>query len=137
MDTVRVSIVDDEVDLCDVLVQFIKRLGYEAKSATSGHVALDLVKSFQPHFILLDVMMPEMNGIEVLGEIMQIDNTVKVIMISGMHDLGIAKKAMGMGALDYMPKPIILEDLGNFLQKQIKKSFASGSDGNVQSIMPE
>ncbi len=137
MDAIRVLIVDDEADLCEVLVQFIKRLGYTAKFATDGPAGMVLVQNFQPHFIFLDVMMPDMNGIEVLREIRKIDKAVKVIMISGMHDLGIAKQAMQLGALDYMPKPIVLEDLGNFLHREIKKLQSGGEDGKVHSIMHE
>ncbi len=135
MKEIRILTVDDEIDVCAMLVQFFRSAGYKAEYALNGKQAIDLVNDFAPHFIFLDVMMPEMSGIDVLRAIRDIDKSVKVIMISGMHDLGMAKEAMKLGAMDYMPKPIKLEDLNNFLKKEVQKLQSSGGSEKVESLM--
>lgn len=135
MDQIRILVIDDEVDVCEMLIHFFTSSGYTAKYANDGETALEKMQSFSPHFVFLDVMMPGMSGMEVLRGIREIDKTAQVIMISGMHDLGVAKEAMKLGAVDYMPKPIQLDVVLEYLQTQSRNMFGNKGSQSTGSLL--
>ncbi len=107
----RVLIVDDEPDISDFLSSFFQLKGYEAEIANNGMEALEKVKTFHPHVILLDVRMPGMDGIETLRQIRETDEKVGVIMVTAVHEVTIGREALKLGAADFVTKPIDLEYL--------------------------
>ncbi|MCX7835801.1 MAG: response regulator [bacterium] len=115
MNTKRILVVDDEPDICEILSRFLKEHGYEVKTAYNGKSAIEITKEFSPHYILLDIIMPEMSGLETLREIREIDSHVTVLMITALHDLSVARDAIKIGATDYITKPIDLKYLADFL----------------------
>jgi len=106
MNPSRILIVDDEIPVCTVVAAVLKEKGYSTEWAATRKDAYDLFQSFKPHIVLLDVFMPEGSGIEVLRWMFETDPEVKIVMISGLHDLGIAKEAMQLGASEYFVKPL-------------------------------
>ncbi|MDK9701060.1 MAG: response regulator [bacterium] len=118
---VRVLVVDDEPDICDILQRFISERGYEVRTAFGGLEAVELFKQFSPHFVLLDIMMPEVNGIDALQRIRELDKTAIVLMATALHDLNVAKDAINIGASDYITKPIDLQYLSDYLEEHSKK----------------
>ncbi len=125
MNKARILVIDDEQIVCELLEQFLTNIGHEVRYALNGKDALELYKTFAPHLTLLDVIMPKMSGIAVLQRIRDMDKKSKVIMISGMHDLEMAKEAITMGAVDYITKPVDLEFLAKFISQQVKEIFGS------------
>lgn len=121
--------VDDEIEVCETLEMFLSGFGHEVKTAIDGKSALELVLSFMPHFVILDVMIPDMSGIEILKEVKEIDSSIRAIMISGMHDLRVAKEAIELGAIDYLPKPVDYTILHNLI-KEHENSITGGIDAN-------
>ncbi len=117
MPNLRVLIVDDEPSVLEFLGGVLEEAGYEVRGVEDGEKALEQVESFMPHIVLLDVMMPGMNGMDALVRIREIDTRAKVIMISGMMDLATARAALKMGAVEYITKPINTESLLAFLEK--------------------
>jgi DNA-binding response OmpR family regulator len=107
----RILIVDDEPDIGDFLRTFFELKGYEPQVANSGKEALEKLDTFNPHCILLDVRMPEMDGIETLKAIRDIDEHVGVIMVTAVHEVNIGREALKLGAADFVTKPIDLEYL--------------------------
>ena len=103
----RVLVVDDEAGNRDLLSRRIQREGYEVLSASGGHEALAMVASQRPDVVLLDVMMPDLDGLAVLEKLKgdAATHDVPVIMISALDDLGAIAKCIEKGALDYLPKP--------------------------------
>ena len=101
-----VILVDDEIEVCETLEMFLAGFGYEVKTVLDGKTALEVVNSFLPHFVILDIMIPDMSGIEILKKVKEIDGSIRAIMINGMHDLRVAKEAIELGAHDYLPKPV-------------------------------
>ena len=77
----RVLVVDDEENLRVVLRTFLKRSGYEVEVADNGEVALEMVESFGPDFILTDVRMPKMGGLDLLGTLKAKGNEATVIVM--------------------------------------------------------
>jgi len=106
--TGRVLVVDDDCDVVEILREFLSAKGYEVLTANDGAEALRKVKEERPHLILLDIQMPRMDGLEVLRQLRQINQEVGVIMITGVNEQEIARKAMELGAFDYIVKPLDL-----------------------------
>jgi two-component system response regulator AtoC len=111
----RILVVDDEVEVLDMLKVFLSAKGYTVHTAQSGRAALELVKQVRPHIVLLDIIMPEMSGIDVLKKIKTMDPTIGVVMATAIKDEDLAKKAMKLGAYDYIAKPFDLDYLENVL----------------------
>ena len=106
-DRARILIVDDEPFNVDLLKQELELLGYDTVSAANGHEALELLSKDRCDAVLLDIMMPEMDGYAVL-ERLRADgllNNLPVIVISALDDLSSAIRCIELGAEDYLPKP--------------------------------
>ncbi|GBE29411.1 sporulation initiation phosphotransferase F [bacterium BMS3Bbin04] len=104
-------IVDDEPDISDFLSTFFRMKGYLTHVANSGQEAIDNLVQFNPHVILLDVRMPDMDGLETLKHIREIDDQVGVIMVTAVHEMNIGREALSLGAADFVTKPVDLEYL--------------------------
>ncbi len=115
----KILVVDDEQGVCDMLEKFLKIKGYEVSTALSGEEALALVKEEKPHIVLLDIRMPEMDGLECLERIKEIDKEIGVIMITAIKQEEVGKKAMELGAYDYITKPLSLQYLQDCLMVKL------------------
>lgn len=103
----KILIVDDEPFNIDYLEQELEDSNYTILTASNGKEALDRVREELPDLILLDIMMPVMDGFEVLGQL-QADpvlRNIAVIVISAMHDITSVTRGIQQGAEDYLPKP--------------------------------
>lgn len=105
----RILVVDDEEHIVRLLKKFLTLKEYEVYTARNGAEALEKVKEHRPHIVLLDIIMPGMGGIEVLKEIKKISPKTAVIMVTAVIDEELAKRAMHLGADDYITKPFDLE----------------------------
>ncbi|MBI4379773.1 MAG: response regulator [candidate division NC10 bacterium] len=104
----RVLVVDDDPNVQEILREFLSAKGYEVITAGDGAEGLRRVKEERPHLILLDIQMPKMDGLEVLRRLREIDKEVSVIMVTGVNEEAIGRKAMELGAFDYIVKPLDL-----------------------------
>ena len=109
----RILVVDDEFEVCDILNKFLTSKGYSVDTALDGNTAINKVKEFSPNVVLLDIMMPGIGGIETLKEIKKIDPSIGVIMVTAVIDEALAKRALEIGAFEYITKPINLHYLEN------------------------
>jgi len=102
-----ILIVDDEPFNIDFLEQELEDLGYQTLSASNGLEALQLVENQSPDLVLLDIMMPGIDGFEVLTRLKADDGArhIPVIIISAMSDMGSVVRGIELGAEDYLPKP--------------------------------
>ncbi len=107
MSNPKILIVDDEPFNVDYLEQELEELEYDTISAVNGQDALDKVKSELPDLVLLDIMMPIMDGFTVLGHIKAdpMLRDIPVIVISAMSDMKSIVRGIELGAEDYLPKP--------------------------------
>ena len=108
---VRILVVDDDSEICTVLGDFLTVKGFAAYTALDGRTAMTKIKEIRPHIVLLDIMMPGMGGIEVLKRIKEVDPAVAVIMVTGIYDEELAKRAIALGADEYVTKPIDFDHL--------------------------
>jgi CheY-like chemotaxis protein len=117
----KVLIVDDEPFNVDVLQQELEELGYEAITAFNAKEALEQIKKHQPDLILLDLMMPVLDGFAVLKEVKN-DNSLRdipVIIVSAEHDSKSVVKGIKQGADDYITKPVDPEHLKSKLKDHL------------------
>jgi DNA-binding response OmpR family regulator len=105
----KILVVDDEIEVCTVLKEFLDSEGYETHIALTGREALRKVQEVKPRIVLLDIIMPGMGGIDVLKEIKKIDPTVGVIMVTAVDDHELAMQILELGADDYITKPLNLD----------------------------
>lgn len=107
-DTLKILVVDDDKDIVEILKYNLENAGYSVKSANNGIEAIKKAKKFLPDVILMDVMMPEMSGIEACSEIRKIDalNTTLIIFLSARTEDFTQISAYDAGADDYISKPI-------------------------------
>lgn len=115
----KVLVVDDEPEAVELLVEFLSSKGYEVLTAASGEEALRRVKEDRPHLVLLDIRMPGMNGLEVLRRIREIDTEMGVIMVTAVNEEDVGRKALELGAFDYIVKPLDLKYLERSLWYKI------------------
>jgi len=119
MEPVKVAVIDDEEMVCRIFEEFLRPLGFNVRSAYDCASGYKLITEFNPQFIFLDVVLPDASGMTLLNQIMQSSRPTVVIMISGVHDLTVAKAAIKAGAVDYIPKPIDLDFIKHYLMSQI------------------
>ena len=113
----RVLVVDDEENLRVVLRTLLRRHGYEVETAASGEEALSLVESFGPDFVLTDVRMPRMGGLDLLATLKAKGNDATVIVMSAYGNMDIAIDALKAGAYDYVQKPFKPDEVVLTLRK--------------------
>jgi len=116
----KILVVDDEPAICNMLKKFLTIKGYKAFTVLSGEEAIKKMKREKPHFVLLDIKMPRMDGMEVLQRIKEIDKEIPVVvMITAIKDEVVAKRCIALGAADYITKPLGLEYLENVLMLKL------------------
>jgi DNA-binding response OmpR family regulator len=107
----RVLVVDDEPHVAAMLRDVLVELGYVVKVAVRGAEALKLVPVFEPEVVLLDLMMPEMSGVEVLDQLRRDRPTLRVVMLTANEDVEVARATLRAGAFDYLRKPFNIDVL--------------------------
>ena len=111
----KILVVDDERAICNMLKKFLTKSGYDASTALSGKEAIKRVKKEKPHIVLLDIRMPEMDGIKTLKKIKEIDKEVGIVMITAVKEDETGRKCLELGAYDYITKPLDLDYLETVL----------------------
>ena len=115
----RILVVDDEVEACNVLEEFLSSKGHEVYTALDGPTALKEVQKVKPHMVLLDMIMPGMGGVDVLKEVKRLDPHISVVMVTVVADQEQAKKTLELGAFDYITKPVDLKYLENVVMVKL------------------
>ncbi|UCD15509.1 MAG: response regulator [Candidatus Omnitrophota bacterium] len=115
----KVLVVDDEKEITDFLERFLMRFDISVIKANEGKQAFDFYHLHNPDFIFLDIQMPGKDGITVLKELREIDDSLKVIMITGRDDKEFREKAQQLGAIDYITKPLDLSELSKKVEEYI------------------
>jgi len=107
----RVLIVDDEEELVSTLVERMELRGLEAVGVTTGHEAVGLIERELFDVVVLDVKMPGEDGVEIMKRIKQIRSNIPVILLTGHMSIEASEEGLKAGAIDYIIKPINIDDL--------------------------
>lgn len=107
----KLLIIDDEVEYASTLCQRLQLRGIDITDANSGTDGLAKLKEINPDIVILDLKMPDMNGLDVLAEIKEHNSDIKVIMVTGHGSAAAGLQAKRKGAFDYIMKPFKLAEL--------------------------
>jgi two-component system response regulator PilR (NtrC family) len=116
-----VLVIDDEEIMRDILGTLLEREGYSVRLASSGQDGLDLAKSLPFDAVIVDVMMPGIDGLQVLDELKKHDDELPVLMITAYASMESAISAMKKGAFDYITKPFKNDEVLVVLQNAIER----------------
>ncbi len=133
----KILIVDDEPSFCELLKTILKSHGHEALTAYTGRDALDSFMQCRPHFTLLDLRMPEMDGLEVLKKIRAIDPNAAVMILTAWGTDEKEQQARRLGATDFLSKALSLETILASLERGLKPpGQAPAAEETAQPAIP-
>jgi DNA-binding NtrC family response regulator len=138
----RILLADDDPDVLACLCDMFGDDAYEISTAENGLRAIELVQSgFLPDLVLMDVLMPQQDGITTLARLKEIDPGIKVVMLSGMTEIAMVVRSIKMGALDYLTKPFTSDTLHGVVSQYlgigksiVRQSFVSPSSSTSDEI---
>ena len=130
MKETKILIIDDESGIRSSLKGIFEDEGYSVETTSSGETGLQKIKNDSFGLILLDIWLPEMNGIEVLKKIKDMDENIQVVMITGHGSVEAAVKSTKLGAYDFLEKPLSLEKVVLTAKNALKQK--SLEEENIQ-----
>jgi PAS domain S-box-containing protein len=137
LDAARILVVDDELGPRESLRMLLKP-SYQIQTADSGRAALDQIPAYRPDIVILDIKMPELDGLEVLRRIKRIDPAIEVVMITAYASLETVKMALTHGAFEYLIKPFSRQDLEDVVRRALGRRHAElGARGQVAKLVEE
>lgn len=125
MEKIRVLLVDDEAAYVDVLANRLGKRGFDVKKAYTSPEALLVLRTQQFDVAVLDLKMPDMDGIEVLKIAKQVNPDLQVIMLTGHGSAAACEQGLALGAFDYLMKPCEFETLVEKIREAFQKKPAS------------
>jgi PAS domain S-box-containing protein len=133
----RILVVDDELAPREAL-RMVLEPWYEIQAVDSGGAALEQIPTYQPDVVILDIKMPELDGLEVLKRIKRTEPAIEVVMITGHASLATVKQALAHGAFDYLIKPFSRSDLEDVVRRALVRTHAEpGSHGHLARLVVE
>jgi signal transduction histidine kinase/CheY-like chemotaxis protein len=131
---VTILVVDDEEIMLKLACDALRSQGHRVSGASGAHEALDKLKQEKFDFILTDIKMPEMDGMELIQAAHEINPSMGAIFMTGYASLDTAKRAIQEGAYDYILKPFDLQEIRNAVARAIQKRGKSLEDGRNQGL---
>jgi DNA-binding NtrC family response regulator len=122
---IRILVVDDEQDNCDYLKLVLTREGYEVITTTDPTQTVDILRGSDFHLVILDMMMPQMSGTEVLEQIRKYDTDIAVIVATAYPTVDTAVASLKAQASDYVKKPMEPDQFINAVRNALQKKGLS------------
>jgi len=133
---VGILIVDDDKEICDYMETFLARDGFAVKTLTSPQDAVEEVRTGKYHLVILDLMMPKIDGIELLRQIRKVDTDIAVIIFTGYPSLETAVASMKMDVVDYIKKPFNPEEFREVIDRVMKrKGLARSPEEELHKVI--
>ncbi|MDD5437064.1 MAG: response regulator [Candidatus Omnitrophica bacterium] len=120
MEKILILLVDDEPDFLEIMSPVIENWGYSVIKAACGRDALDLMTTAKPDIIILDYMMPEMDGVATLRKIREIDKKIPVIMFTAHPNMKALKGTEKLGISAFIPKLSTYSDVSSSLKTTVE-----------------
>ena len=131
----RILVVDDEQAVSDLLAYNLRRASYEVITAADGHAALEMAESHHPDLILLDLMLPGIEGLDVCRELRK-TSAVPIIMITALGEEIDRVVGLELGADDYIPKPFGVREVLARVKAVLRRAAAPGpKDGDLRASL--
>jgi len=119
MNNNKILVVDNELEILNVLQDVLNILGYTPVAVTSGRDALKIFEKGKFSLVITDMVMPDINGLDLLKEIKKLDSNIPVVIITGFGS-EVIEEAIQAGADGYIEKPFKIEDIKNILEKNLR-----------------
>jgi len=133
----RILVVDDELGPRESLRMLLKP-AYQITTADSGRAALNMLAQVRPDVVILDIKMPEMDGLEVLRRVKRADRSIEVVMITAYASLETVKLALTHGAFEYLIKPFSRQDLEDVVRRAlVRRQTDLGARSEVAHLVEE
>jgi DNA-binding response OmpR family regulator len=130
----RVLIIEDDPEIATFEQTMLARAGYQTRIAPTGHEGLELVKSFKPDVVLLDIGLPDMSGLDVCTTVAETADAY-ILMVSGHSSEDVKLSGLGLGADDFISKPFsgneLVARIGSFLRRR-ERARLRDNDGRLQ-----
>lgn len=126
----RVLVVEDERDLNNIITKYLKKNNFNIDNVFDGEKALDYLNSAEYDLVILDVMMPKINGYEVLKKMRKENNDTPVLMLTAKDGIDDKVKGLDLGADDYLIKPFDFDELSARIRAITRRKF-----GNTTNIL--
>ncbi len=123
---IKIMLVDDEMSFSATLGERLLLRGYDVFMAYNGKQAVSMMIEKEPHVVLLDLSLPDIDGLEVMEKLKEIDSGVEVIVVSG-HGIEHQAEVMKKGAFCYVTKPVKLTDLVELIKSAFKYRTAKAA----------
>jgi DNA-binding response OmpR family regulator len=120
---VKILVADDEPHILQFLEMGLSNEGFEVRTAADGETALVLAEHFHPHVVILDVMMPLLNGFDVCQVLKETGENVAVIMLTAKDEIDDRVRGLNLGADDYVVKPFSFDELLARIQARLRNQF--------------
>ena len=130
---IKVLTIDDDPAMTDLLSLLLKKNKFDVIAANNGFDGIALVKHAAPDIVILDMMMPKMDGWQVCEEIRKFSN-VPIVVLSAINDPGMVASALDAGADDYLIKPVPSNVLIAHIKNLARRSGTSSLDTNTESL---
>jgi two-component system, OmpR family, response regulator len=118
---VEILIVDDDKEICEYMETFLARDGFLVKALNAPQDAVEEVRSGKYHIVVLDLMMPKLDGIELLKQIRKVDSDIAVVIFTGYPSLESAVASMKLDAVDYIKKPFNPDEFREVIERVMKR----------------
>jgi len=132
---IKILVVDDDPHIAELITLYLSKEGYETKTAGTGRRAVDEFTKFSPHLVLLDLMLPEMDGYQVCGEIRKI-SAVPIIMLTAKGETFDKVLGLELGADDYIVKPFDPKELVARVRAVLRRYEKKETQPQKQIVVP-
>jgi two-component system response regulator MprA len=120
---VRILVVDDDLAVCRSIDRALRLEGYEVVTVATGHEALEAVAQNSPDALVLDLQLPDLDGLQVCRRIREAGNDTPILMLTARHGIDDRVQGLDAGADDYLVKPFALEELLARLRALLRRRF--------------
>lgn len=124
----NILVIEDEIKIADFVISGLQQAGFETNHAADGASGLDAILQGQYDLVVLDVMLPKMNGIEVLQQVRLQGNHTPIIILSAKSELTDRLTAFAHGVDDYLPKPFFVEELIARIKAMLNRQNSKPND---------
>jgi DNA-binding response OmpR family regulator len=135
MKEISVLVVDDDGDVLNTLVEILTELRLSPISAGNGLEALDILKTRKIDLLITDLMMPRMNGFELIQQTRQLNMNIPIAVISGHGEVRNVVKALTQGAYNFITKPFTIREIGNVVKRGLRlREFSLGTHRILEGL---
>jgi DNA-binding NtrC family response regulator len=120
LQTINILIIDDDREVCEYMELLLEQKGYEVQAETDPEQGIARLKEEEFHVVVLDIMMPEINGMEALEQIRSFDSDIAIIIFTGYPSVDTARTSMQYDVSDYIKKPFDVDEFTDSLERILR-----------------